>query len=1253
MPIRSAPLTLLCLLLSHVIWSQGIITTLSGTDYIFDREGAPAAAAPIGPVFGVALGPTGDLYLASPTQNIIFRVAAAGTLHRFAGNGIKGFSGEGAPAGAAALNFPTGAAVALDGTIYVADFENHVVRRIRNDGVIETVAGNANAVEIGDGGAALLASLYVPTAVAIDAAGLLYIADNGNHRIRRVGLDGIIQTIAGTGDPGYSGDGGPATQAQLSSPQGIAVDANGNVYFSDAATHTVRLIGTDGVITTLAGTGAPGFSGDGGPAAKALFNEPRGIALDPAGALYIADSMNHRLRRISKDGAVTTLAGTGEAGFSGDDGPAAKAACNEPSGVTIAPNGSIYLADLANARVRRISPDGRIFTVAGNGLSKFSGDGGLSTAAVLDSPQGIGASANGAILIADSVNNRIRRISPDGVITTIAGTGEAGFSGDGGPASAGRLRQPQGSIVEDKEGAIYFSDRKNNRVRKVGPDGILRTVAGNGDQGFSGDGGPATLAALNFPADLALDASGNLYIADRQNHRIRRVQPNGVIDTVAGTGEPGFSGDGGPARNAQFREPSGITLDAAGNLYICDFENARVRRVSPNGIIQTIAGNGDHDFTGDGEATEVGINGPYKAIFDARNRLLIADVFGARIRRLDTNGLLETIAGTGEQRFFGDGDIPANAGLNLPVGLALRPDGVLLIADAGNDRIRGILPAPPSWTLSRSAVTLAARTDGPPPAPETVIASSTIPGVRFTARAETASGGPWLSVTAPASFLSQMLSISASPQGLAPGEYKGQIVIETPSATPAQARIDVTLSVTGAQGPALDIAPGELLFSLPDGQSEQQLVLLRNRGVTPVSYEAVVEGAGAAAWMEVDSGPGIVSPADPRPILLRARPSNLPQGEYTASLRLTNKGTAEISRLPVRLVVTSPQPILRLGQNGLSFQAQEGPQAADFPQKIGVLNTGNGAMPWDVTVVETNGPVPWITLSNNAGVSEGQGKTVPEFTVSIRAGGMAVGEYRARLRVSAHAAGNPAEFVDIVLNVIRSNASPRPFLTRSGLISVVAEGQSSPPSMESGLVNLQLSRLDFRSIRGTFDGGNWLDYRPAAGSLEFLQSVGITVQTNPASLLAGVYEGVMTFMFLNQEPRNLKVLLLVTPRPMDTKSAARAAIACDPTSLEMVFTRLASGFSVKPGQPVAIEVQAADNCGTPLRDGMVLATFDDGGKPVRLTPLQDGRWSGTWIPAATVSPRSAVARVIAVTPSPRPLQKEIDVTGRIGTELQR
>lgn len=974
MPTRPALPALLFLLGPALLWSQGIITTLAGTDYVFAHEGAPASASPIGPVFGVGLAPNGELFLASPTQNIVFRVAATGTLHRFAGNGIKGFSGEGAPASAAALNFPTGATVAPDGSIYVADFENHLVRRIRANGVIETVAGNANAVEIGDGNSALLASLYVPTAVALDAAGQLYIADNGNHRIRRVGLDGIIQTIAGTGEPGYSGDGGPATSALLSSPQGIAVDQQGNVYFSDSATNTLRRIGTDGLITT-----------------------------------------------------------------------------------------------------------------------------------------------------------------------------------------------------------------------------------------------------------------------------------------IAGTGEPGFSGDGGPARSAQLREPSGVTLDAAGNLYICDFENARVRRVGLDGAIETIAGNGEHAFTGDGQATEVGINGPYKAIFDASNRLLIADVYGARIRRLEIGGLIETIAGTGKQRFSGDGDLPANASLNLPVGLALRANGLLLIADAGNDRIRGILPAPPSWTLSRTTLTVAAKNNGAPPAQESVTASSSIPGVRFTARAETADGGAWLSVAAPSSFLTQTLSISTAPQGLAPGEYKGQVIIETPSATPVQARVDVTLSVAAAQGPALDIAPGELLFSLPDGQSEQQLVLLRNRGVTPVAYEATVEGAGAAAWIELDPGPGLVTPSDPRPILLRARPANLPQGEYTASLRVTNKGTAETALLPVRLVVTStsPQAILRLGQNGLSFQAQEGPQAADFPQKIGVLNAGKGSMPWQVAVVESNGPVPWLTLTNGSGVSEAEGKTVPEFTVGVRAGGMAVGEYRARLRVSAPAAGNPAELVDIVLNVIRANATPRPYLTRTGLISVVAEGQSSPPSMESGILNLQQSRLDFRSIRGTFDGGNWLDYRPSAGSLEHLQSVGITVQTNPASLLAGVYEGVMTFMFLNQEPRNLKVLLLVTPRPPDAKSATRAATACEPASLEMVFTRLAGGFSVKPGQPVSIEVQGADNCGAPFREGIALATFDDGSKPVRLTPLQDGRWSGTWTPLATLSPRPVVIKVIAVTPTGQRLQKEIEVTGRIGPDLER
>ncbi len=1225
------------------------MTTIAGTDFVFDANGKPATAAPIGQAFGVAAGSGGNVFVASPTHNLILQISPGGEIRTLAGNGVKGFSGEGALGVTAALNFPTGVAVAPDGTLYIADFENHRVRRIRADGTIETVAGDINAVEIGDGGPALFASLYVPTALAFDTQGRLYIADNGNHRIRRVDRDGTIRTIAGTGEAGYTGDGGDAVLARIGSPQGIAVDGEGNVYFTDEQTHTLRRVTPAGRISTVAGNGAAGFGGDGGPAAGARLNGPRGVAIANTGTIYIADTANHRLRRIDSNGVIRTFAGTGVAAFGGDGGAAVNASLNEVSGVAVGAAGVVYIADLANARVRRIAADGTIATIAGNGLSRFSGDGGAAVAAVLDSPQGVGVASDGAILIADSVNHRIRRIAPDGTIRTIAGTGAGGYSGDNGPAVDASLNLPQGTIVQDRNGVLYFCDRKNNRVRAIGRDGTIRTVAGNGRAGFGGDGGPATQAMLDFPADVEVDAAGNLYIADRFNHRIRRVTPDGVIQTVAGMGTAGFSGDGGVAREAQLRQPTGVTVDAQGNLIICDFGNARVRRVGANNVISTIAGNGAEEFNGDGEATAAAINGPYKAIFDQQGRLLIADVFGARIRRVDSTGYLETIGGNGEAKYSGDGAAPLEASLQLPVGLALGAGGELLIADAGNNRIRAILPAPPTWQISRDSIVIESRGAGAPP-PEYLTAASTIPGVRFTVRAE--SDRNWLSVNAAAPFMTQSIAIAADPRGLAAGVYRGRVIIDAPAAVPPQASVAVELRVGEPAGAALDLAPKELAFLLSEGQESRQLAVLRNSGADAVPYSVQLDDSAAARWLQIDGASGSVGPGAPESIVLRAGAASLQQGEYRTTLRVTNQKTSETVLAPVRLVVANVQAVLRLALTGLNFQAMEGPSAADFPQKIGVLNAGKGSMNWTVTQAADAPPVRWLTLSDASGVSEAEGKTIPEFTVGVTAGGMTPGEYRARLRVDALGAANGTQFIDVVLNVIPKTATPRPMVSRTGLISVAAEGGAPPASVATGILNLQQRKLEFRSIRGTFDGGNWFLHRPSDGALEFLQTAGITLQPDPAGLGAGVYEGVVTFMFQNQEPRNVKLLMLVTPRPVVGKSA-RGIVAdvCEASRVELVFTQLAGGFVVKPGQPVAIEVQAADNCGAPLRDGFALATFDDGSAAVPMTPLNDGRWTGTWTPQA--GERPVTVRVLAITGGSKRVQSEVSVSGRTGSDIQR
>jgi RHS repeat-associated protein len=337
------------------------------------------------------------------------------------------------------------------------------------------------------------------------------------------------------------------------------------------------------VITTVAGTGATGSGGDNGPATSAQLNQPWNVALAPDGSLYIDDRNNFRIRRVDANGIITTVAGTGSAGFNGDGHPATQSQLNNPESVIVAPDGSFYIADVANQRVRKVDVNGIMTTVAGTGVSGYSGDGGPATSAELANPNGLFLAPDGSLYIADSVNSVIRKVDPSGTISTVAGTGVSGFNGDGQTATKAQLFNAHSTVV-DRDGTMYIADRVNHRIRRVGVDGVITTIAGTGTLGFSGDGGPAVSAQISEPHNLLLGSDGTLYFSDHFNARIRAIRPDGIITTIAGNGTVGFSGDHGPALDAEFNPGQfvcGLALTADGQfMYIGDGNNNRVRRLS-------------------------------------------------------------------------------------------------------------------------------------------------------------------------------------------------------------------------------------------------------------------------------------------------------------------------------------------------------------------------------------------------------------------------------------------------------------------------------------------------------------------------------------------------------------------------------------------------------------------------------------------------------------------------------------------------
>jgi sugar lactone lactonase YvrE len=698
------------LVFSYAIQAQQFLISTAAGNAGVGTTPVVAAAAATGSPRGIATDSGGNVYFSSSIglANLVLKIDQNGLLTRVAGGVQQGFSGDGGPAGAALLS-ASGLAVDGLGNLYIADSMNNRVRKVSPSGIITTFAGTGSAVSSGDGGPAISASLNFPSLVAADGTGNLYIVEANAPRVRKVSVDGIITTIAGNGAYGDSGDGGPAISAQIGRIAGLAADNSGNLYFSDnfyddvvidgedyaIVKLRVRRVSPDGIIATVAGTGAPGHSGDGGSATAAQLSSPGALAVDSNGNLYLADQPG--VRKISADGIITTVAGDGTNRYIVDAGPAMSSGYVSAIGLAVGTAGNLFVAD-SSQRIRKVSADGIISTVAGlgpsiGGIGAAPGDGGRATLAPLATPTGVAVDSAGGLYIADTFDNRLRRVSPDGIIATIAGKGGAGVvSGDGGPASDAYLFWPSGLAIDSSDN-LYVADAGDSRIRMISPAGIITTVAGfglPGRPGYSGDGGLATGAQLSWPKDVALDGSGNLYIADTGNNRVRMISPAGVISTVAGTGDAGYSGDGGSATDAKLALPSGLAVDSGGNVYVADTNNFRVRKISNDGIIITIAGNGIRGYSGDGGlAVNARLNSPVGLKLDSAGNLYIAD--GAAVRMVSPAGIVMTVAGNGVLGLAGDGGAATSGQLGA-WGLAFDRAGKLYVADPWYGSVRVLTP---------------------------------------------------------------------------------------------------------------------------------------------------------------------------------------------------------------------------------------------------------------------------------------------------------------------------------------------------------------------------------------------------------------------------------------------------------------------------------------------------------------------------------------------------------------------------------
>ncbi|MEX2299674.1 MAG: hypothetical protein WD733_01985 [Bryobacterales bacterium] len=639
------------------------ISTVAGSA---DVDGEPGPEVALNLPEGVTLLGDGTLLITENSGARVRALSPDGAIRLVAGTGVTGFGGDGGPATEARLNNPRTTDVDAQGNLYIGESQSSYIRIVSPDGTIRTYAGGGGSLDFGI--PATQARLQFPDHIALAPDGTLYFSSWVVDRVYKITPAGILELVAGTGVSGFSGDGGPAVNAELADPQGVGVDANGILYIADGTNNRIRRVGADGIIQTVVGGGT---SGDDGPALETRLTSPQDVEFDAAGTMFIVEP--NRIRKLLPGGMLLTVARSTGSASNGDGGPATAASFRFASQVALAPDGGFYFADPDSHNVRYVNASGIISTVAGNG--NFGGDGGPATESTLFNPQGLVLDGAGGFYITDTDNHRIRRVNAGGSINTVAGDGTRGSSGDGGPASEALFALPR-AIDRDAAGNIFIADSSNSRIRKIDASGAISTIVTN-------------LEAYGLAVDRR---DGSVYAAEAFGYRLHRILPGGADEIVAGTGTRGFSGDGGPATAAQIDFVAGIAVDQEGNVFLADNNNHRIRKIDTSGVITTVAGSAAGYLGDGGPATEARLLNPYDVTVTEDGTLLIADTRNAAIRMVTAGGVIHTIAGQGAEGSTGDGGPATLANLYYPTAVEVDDEGNIFIADALNHRIRKLTP---------------------------------------------------------------------------------------------------------------------------------------------------------------------------------------------------------------------------------------------------------------------------------------------------------------------------------------------------------------------------------------------------------------------------------------------------------------------------------------------------------------------------------------------------------------------------------
>ena len=983
----------------RMVTADGHIFTIAGTGGTgFAGDGGPATAAILNGPVGVAVDASGNVYFTDSRNGRIRKFTPGGTIATIAGGGTTtGRNADGGKATDAQLGGLRRLAVDPAGNVFFID-DNFTVRKVTTAGVLSTVAGGGQSTM--DGVPAAQTAM-LPAGVALDSAGNLYIADFFTNTIRKV-TNGVIGTIAG-GVQGFGGDGGPALKASLNFPAGsIAVDTNGNIFLADNENLRIREV-SGGIIQTVAGNGLYRLAGNDGPALNATLYVAEGIRSDPSGNIYFTETTLNRVRKIAPDGTISIFAGSGTFGFSGDNGPATNARLALPSFLAIDKTGSLYISDTVNDAIRKIDLNHTITTIAGTGVAGYAGDKGPATSAKLHEPAGIDFDAEGDLWIADSSNHAIRAITPQGVIVTVAGNGTAGFAGDGGPSTSALLKSPQGVRVFGKgtaQESIYFSDTGNNRVRRISASNgqfVIDTVAGNGKAGYSGDGGQAVNASLNQAEGLEFDSNGVLYIADTGNSVVRSVAPNGTISTVIGNGTFNFSGDGGPAKLASLSAPYDLAF-GAGGLLITDLYTNRIREVltttpavqanptslaftAPAGsaaVQQTISVTGSIPSfvfaaipaAGSGSwlsVTPIAANAPAGVQVTADPSNLAPGQY---------TGTIDIIAPSENPPL-----------LLIPVTFTVTQPGSPSVA------------ATPSALRFQFVAGM--------PAASQPLSISNSGGGSLTLSLKTATNvGSWLSSSSATAnigaFGSTRVQIQANPAGLPAGTYSGTITIASTN-PPQSVLVPVTMILTAVPQTILIPQTGLTFFSVEGGgQPPPQTFNIINSGQGQMSWNTSFSTISGGDWLRAfptDGSSDASSTSVPPQIRVTVNPGTLTSGIYFGSVKVTSQ-TANNSPQFVAVVLNVLPSGSKVGPivqpSGMIFVAKAGGESPGS-QALQVQSLSTTPLTF-TSGTSTSSGGNWLTVLPPAGTVTAQ--TQATIVVQPLVNGLAPGVYQGAVTLS-------------------------------------------------------------------------------------------------------------------------------------------------------------------------------------------------------------------------------------------------------------